>query len=75
MNINEADENDDSLPYMDLIPEEHKIRKNGKILLNELGVIHLCTIVEQRHPEKAANARRLRLSVSAHCQKLRAGGE
>jgi hypothetical protein len=65
---------DDQLPYMDLIPEEHKIRKDGRIHLTELGVIHLCTIVEQKHPEKAEKARHLRLSVSAHCQKLRADG-
>jgi hypothetical protein len=73
-NLNEADENDDSLPYMDLIPEEHKIRKNGKILLSELGVIHRCTIVEQRHPEKAEKARQLRRFISAQCQKLRSEG-
>lgn len=62
---------DDALPYMDLIPEEHKIRRDGRIHLTEMGVIHLCTIVEERHPGNAERARHLRLSVSAHCQQLR----
>ena len=63
---------DDQLPYINEIPDEHKRRgEDGRILLTELGVIHLCTIVEQRHPEKAALAANLRRSLSAWCQQLR----
>ena len=64
---------DDQLPYMDEIPEEHKLTKDGRIHLTEIGIIHLCTIVEQRHPERAARARHLRLSISEYCQQLRSG--
>ncbi len=61
----------DQLPYMNEVPEEHKRREGDRVFLTELGVIHLCTIVEQRHPEKAALAANLRRSVSARCQQLR----
>lgn len=59
-------------PYIHEIPAEHKRRtETGELALTELGVIHLCTLVEQRHPEKAALAANFRRSVSAHCQRLR----
>ena len=60
------------IPYLNEIPVEHvKRAPDGEILLTELGVIHLCTLVEQRHPEKAALAADFRRAMSAHCQKLR----
>lgn len=63
---------DDQLPYINEIPEEYKSRgAEGTIYLSEFGVIHLCTIVEQRHPEKAALAANLRRSTSAQCQQMR----
>ena len=62
----------DQIPYLNEIPAEHVKRgDDGEILLTELGVIHLCTLVEQRHPEKAALAADFRRAMSAHCQKLR----
>ncbi len=57
--------------YLALIPPEHKTLVDGHECLNEMGMIHLCTLVERHAPQKAALARKLRYAASKFCQQLR----
>lgn len=54
-----------------MVPAAEKSVINGMPVLSEMGVITLCTLVEQHLPEKADLARRLRYAASTKAAGIR----